>query len=327
MKLQTRTFSFVAGILGLVLSVVHSVRAQGPPQKVKISAAAIVQARKAVDKAAADRNIAMTDAAKREVAVEVVRQEAATPKSTAAPAVPPEAKVDQLFKQIDFAKPGGAMDVNRVKEVVATDKASQIRATLAQELMTHATTAGITLPDDVQALLVGDLQRQTAGLAASGLPVDVIKTKNENFFKAMAQGLQGAPITSTSYRQVQQQIFQRFVNLRIESVPTGATVKMNDVELGTTDIPEQPLEPGKTYEFEFALAGYDTAQRPYFVAAGDASAVLSEPLVATTPSARSDAKLEESPVVTTPAGRPFPFLYVIIGLVLLGGLVLVARRR
>jgi hypothetical protein len=254
-----------------------SSRAQGPAQKAQVMAASVEKARNAVDQAATNRNMVLTDGAKREVAIEAVRQEAAAQKS-AQPGEIPDVKVDQLLKSIQTAVPGVPLDADHVKQAVIDSKSSQIRSTLEQDVNDEAAAAGLRLPDEVRMRLVGDLEKQTAGLAASGLSVDVIKEKNQAYFKGILQNLHGTPITGTSYTQAARAIFQQFVNLRIESVPTGAHVKMNNIEIGLTDIPSQPLEPGEMYQFEFALMGYKTAARAFFVSAGDTSAVLREPL-------------------------------------------------
>ena len=324
---MTRLTSIMA-ILGLAAAAGPFAHAQTSSPKTPVSPAAIARAQRAVDKAAADRKIEMSDSAKRELAVEVARQEAAAPTAAEAPTAPagpaPEAKVDQMFRQIDFAKPGVGADAALVKEAVAADKASQVRRTIGDNVAAQAAAASITLPDEVRTLLVQDLEKQTDGLAASGLPVDVIRSKNDIFLKAVTTKLQSVPLTPAGYAQVQQQIFQQFVNLRIESVPTGAHVKMNDVELGVTDIASQPLEPGKMYQFEFALAGYQPAKRPYYVAAAEGTALLSEPLELINPASGS---ADDGPRAPSDDGATFPFLYVTLGVIVLAGLLLFARRR
>jgi hypothetical protein len=113
MSPRSLAISFVGGVVFVVISPAH---AQAPAQpKRDVSPSAIGQAQKAVDKAAADRKITLSDAARRELALEVVRQEAAAPK-TATPQPASDAKIDQLFKPIESAKPGG--QVPRVRTTV-----------------------------------------------------------------------------------------------------------------------------------------------------------------------------------------------------------------
>ena len=321
MSLRALAISTVGVVVFVVISAAY---AQTPAQPQKdVSPSAIVHAQKAVDKAAAQRKITLSDAARRELAVEVVRQEAAAP-NTATPQSVPDAKIDRLFKPIESAKPGGPVDADRVRQVIANDKRLQVQSTLSQEVTTHAAAAGLIVPDDVREMMVEDLKKQTAGLSVSGVPVEAIKSKNELFVRAIAQELHGAPITPFSYAQVRQVLFQRFVTLRIESVPSRARVKMNGTELGVTDL-EQSLEPNKLYQFEFALAGYTTALRPYYVTAG-ASDVLKEPLNPEKPPTL-ESESPSQPPQRGPVAPPFPWGYVVIGSVVLVSLLFLALRR
>ena len=321
MSLRALAISTVGVVVFVVISAAY---AQTPAQPQKdVSPSAIVHAQKAVDKAAAQRKITLSDGARRELAVEVVRQEAAAPK-TATPQSLPDAKIDRLFKPIESAKPGGPVDADRVRQVIANDKRLQVQSTLSQEVTTHAAAVGLILPDDVREMVVEDLKKQTAGLSVSGVPVEAIKSKNELFVKAIAQELHGAPITPFSYAQLRQVLFQRFVTLRIESVPSRARVKMNGTGVGRHR-PRAIARAQQAVPFEFALAGYTTALRPYYVTAG-ASDVLREPLNPEKPPT-AESESPSPPPRRGPAAPPFPWAYIVVGSVVLVSLLFLALRR
>jgi hypothetical protein len=319
--MRFRLLAIISIALVCIVSTVGSARYQVLAQTARAGAASIAKAQMAIGKAAAERNMALTDDAKRELAVEAVRQEAASRKTTEGEDIS-NAKVDQLLNSVQDAQPRDHVDADYVKRVIVNDKTSTIRSTVDKEIDSQATAANVRIPDDVRLMLAGDIEKQTAGLAASGLPVDVIQEKNIAFLKNTVQRLQGAPVTASTYLQAQRAIFQHFVSLRIESVPPGAHVRMNNIELGVTDIPSQPLEPGKMYQFEFALAGYKTVPRSYFVAAGDDSALLREPLEPD--AAKAGDKFRKSPE-TEPTS--FPWLYVVVGVAALCILLFLARGR
>ena len=289
-------------------------------QRTRDSATTINRAKAAVDKSAAEHHVAISDAAKQELAIEVAREQVAAPKSAAAGEPSPEAKIDRIFTQTDLAN-HGAVDVSDIKRSIAADRSTKVLATLENDAVTQTKAAGLTLPPEVKEHILQDLQRQTAGLAASGLPPDQIAARNQVYIKAIADRLHDVPVTPTSYNQARQEIFQQFVKMRIESVPVGASVRMNDVEIGRTDISEQPLEPGKEVQFDFTLAGYRPAHRSYYVPAGVLADRITEPLAPDKPSSTGSLQGD------TTNGNTFPYLYVVIGLLILGGLVLFARRR
>lgn len=277
---------------------------------------ALTHARDAVSKAAAERKVDLPEPVKRELALEVLRQEAAAPAGVA-PA--PAAMATELVKSVTAAPAESQPAVDAARVAIASDKVSRVRDTLQQDVIASASTAGLTIPPDVQAMIVKDLEVQTAGLATSGLSVETIRAKNQAYLKSVALQLQGGPVLPNNYEQARQEIFNRFVHLRIESVPSGANVRMNDVELGLTDI-AQPLEPNKKYTFDFRLSGYATARREYFLAAGSDD-TLREPLT------RLDAgEATEEKRTAPPPPERFPWWWVLPGVVVLGALVFMARR-
>jgi PEGA domain-containing protein len=300
-----------------------------------VGSTSIAKTQNTVGKRAAELNIALSDAARRELAVEAARQEAATPKGAEGkevanakeePSNASGARVDELLNSIRASQPRNHLEAVDVKRVIIDDKTSKIRSTLDKDIDTQAKAANVQIPNDVRTMLARDIEKQTAGLASSGLPVDVIHQKNDALLKNIVQNLQGAPVTAPAYSEVQRAIFQRFVDLRIESLPPGANVRMNNIELGRTDIPRQPLEPGKMYQFEFALPGYKPAAREYFVAAADDNALLREPLEPETAKPDGQPQTTTGPVAV-PKSASFPWLYVLIGVAALCILLLLARAR
>jgi hypothetical protein len=319
-----RPFAGGVGVTALLFLCAPIVGGQSAAtQKARPTGVSVAKTQTAVDKVAADRNVVLTDEAKRQIAVEIAREEAAAAPGRGDADQQRDARIRELFTKVDLSKTSA--DADRVSAVIVADRASQVRETLEKDVMILAKAAGLALPEDVRVMLVTDLEKQTAGLAASGLPIDLIKSKNAIFFDAIAQKLQGTPINQQTYGQMQAQIFQRFVKLRIESVPSGANVKMNNIELGSTDIPGHPLEPGKTYHFEFALAGYRASSRNHYIAAGGETDVITEPLQAEAGTADSGTAHDSGRL--PPPGKAFPWLVVVLGVVLLVGLIYVVLRR
>lgn len=316
----------------------------------KVTPDDVAKAQKVVEKAAADRNVVLTDPVKREMANEIARQDAATRAAEASTAVPSkkppastepaapadlpismEAKVDRLFSKPGLSRAGVAVDMSEYLEVVKSDKSGQVRATLVEDVTQQAAIEKLTLPDDVKLMIVKDLEKQTDGLAASGVAVEVIRAKNADYFKMIAAGFQNGPITQTGYQQIQQQLFQQLVSVHIESTPSGATFSFDDNPIGPTNL-DQTFEPGKTYQFQLVLSGYLPVKQPFYVPLGDKNAVFQTVLSAasgassssTDPSATTQSKGNS----TSGDHNAFPIWWVVVGaVVIVGALVLLVARK
>jgi len=315
----------------------------------KVTPDDVAKAQRVVEKAAADHKVVLTDPVKREMAIEIASQDAATRAAEASTTVPPqkkptastdpappadlpvsmEAKVDRLFSKPELSRAGMAVDVSKFTEAVSSDKFDQVRLTLASDVTQQAEFEKLTLPDDVKNMIVDDLEKQTKGLAASGMAVEVIRAKNASYFKMVAAGFQDGQITQTRYQQIQQQLFQPLVTVHIESTPSGATFSFDNNIVGPTNL-DQKFEPGKTYQFQLVLSGFMPVKQPFYVPAADQNAVFQRVLFADTggsqPSSDSSA--------AAPGGTPkpeddhrFPIWWVVGVVVIAGALFFLVRRR
>ena len=240
----------------------------------------VKDAEKAIDKAAAERQIHLSEAAKNVLAVEVVRQ--GTAKGTDAPAAAtPDAKIQEVLTSVTDHAPAGEITADQAAVMVAKSKELQITPDIRKQIDAHTAASGKTLSEEALTLAVTDLAAQTKALASSGLSVETIKERNEAYLSAVNTLLApGATVTAATYQEARRALFTRFVNLTIETVPPGATVKMEGKDIGVTSIASRAVEPGKLYRFEFTLPGYYSPPREFYVSPAPPTQTVSEVLAA-----------------------------------------------
>jgi hypothetical protein len=185
---------------------------------------------------------------------------------------------------------------------------------------------GKPVAEPVRVQMLQDLTKQSDALSKSGLPVEVIRARNEATLTAIDHAIGEKPITPQTYQTAMAEIFTKQVLMDIASTPDGASVAVEGVNLGKTNISGKPFEPGKSYTFTFTLAGYQPATRPYYVTPGLDTDSITEPLTA----AADDLKVEtKDGLVSTKTSSVSTSVVLltagVIVLIVLG--VIVARRR
>ena len=312
---------FVAVLWCLVLPVCANAQAAArAPQR----ADALKKAEDAVGKAAIQRKITLTEEAKKTLALEVVRQEAATAKP--ATAEPSAAAVDRVLTPIAEQAKSTTVSADVAKAAVQDDKKNQVAVTIDKDVAAQFARTNKTLTEVARARIRSDLQEQTDALSRSGLDVVTIRSRNQAYLNAVDALLKTGTVTEPMYQEVRAAIFQRLVKLTLETVPAGATVLMGGGQIGKTPIVAKPFEPGKSYKFEFQLNGYVNATREFFVAAAPEAQTLAESLAAQESAPGSDRPADPQTPPRSRRGWTLPMV-IVAGLVVLLVIVIVARRR
>ena len=291
----------------------------------KLPAGAVAQAEQAIDKAAAAKHLTLSPSAKQALATEVIRQEAAK----AAPdvdAATSSVKVDQLLAPLATLPAQSTISLQAATTLVVQDKNRQVTSTLSDDIARHVKDRGQPVTEPVRAQMLQDLTTQSDALSKSGLSVDVIRARNEATLTAIDHAIGEKPITPQTYQTAMAEIFTKQVLMDIASTPDGASVAVEGVDLGKTNISGKPFEPGKSYTFTFTLAGYQPATRAYYVTPGLDTDSITEPLT----TASDDLKVEtkDDVVSTTTSSTSTTVVLLTVGvLVLVSLIVVVARRR
>lgn len=321
---RVRVVSVVCVVAFAVTAAALFAQGRGVPEK-KLPPRAVMQAEQAIEKAAAAKNITLTAETKKALATEVIRQEAAKDAPDVAAATS-AAKVDRLLAPLATAPGKDAISPQAATTLVVEDKSKQVTSTLGDDIVRHARDRGKTLADPVRLQMLQDLTKQSDALAKSGLPVDVIRARNDATLTAIDKAIGDKPITPQTYQTAMAEIFTKQVLLDIASTPDGADVAVEGVSLGKTNITGKPFEPGKSYTFTFSLAGYEPATRAYYVTPGVATDSITEPLTTADQDQHvdtTDKVLHETKTSTSTA-----VIVLTLGVIVLIGLgVVVARRR
>ena len=297
-----------------------------------LSPTAVQKASEEIDKAAAARNIKLTDSAKQALAKEALHEEATAPArdSAVVTGALSDEKLSRLLTPLSDAASDKPLDVRDVQTRVVDNKSKQVVAQLPDDIKTHERISGKRVPDDVRLKMMDDLTKQSEDLSKSGLPVDAIRQRNEATLKAIDLAVGSAPITTQTYQVARTEIFTRNVQLSILSTPDGAVVRAAGFQIGKTNITDKPFKPGP-YTFTFLLDGYGQAERQFYVTPGLDSDSFTQALI---PLARSESTGGRSPESTAvPGSNPkpsggFPFGYAILGSIIVVLLVaLLGRRR
>ena len=285
---------------------------------------AVKKAEDAIGKAAIERKITLTEEARKTLALEVVRQEAA--RTTPTTAEPSPAAVERVLTPVAAQAKSTTISADAAKAAVQDDKANQVALTIDPDVAAQFARTKKTLSDTARARLRSDLQEQTEALSRSGLDVATIRSRNQAYLTAVDSLLTGATVTEPMYQQARAAIFQRLVKLTLETVPAGASVRMSGSQIGVTPIVAKPFEGGKSYRFEFQLTGYRPTTREFYVAAAPEAQTLAELLAAQEGAPPSDRPPDPDTVPT--GNRTRVIAFVISGVVLLLIIVgLAARRR
>jgi hypothetical protein len=273
-----------------------------------------------VGKAAEARGLILTDAAKKAIVKEAVHQEvAAAPpatgtNATSASPVVPDARLDQLVTTLAVsAGTASKLDERDVQTHIDDAKVRQVISTLPADIEAHTAARGVTIPDDVRQKMIADFTKQSESLSKSGLPVDVIRQRNEATMRAFDAAIGTNPLTSQHYQMAFDQIFTRQVMMSIHSVPDGADVLVAGVNIGKTNVDGKPFEPGD-YTFTFRLAGYRSVDRPFPVTPSLEPESLEETLVADDTASPSPQPADSSSSSKKPLEPPFPWTYVAIAI-------------
>ena len=225
-----------------------------PGQTITISGATDV-----IQNAAATQGVTLSDAVAKMLAIEAVRQQTAAKTSDGIS----EAEAKKLIAVVQTdasARTAPQLAEQRVVE----SKVKEVMATLPADITRETTYSGQSGTEESRAELQADLQKQTQGLAESGLSVDAIRQRNADYIAGIRSAT--AQPATHAYSQAKTDIFSRLVKLTISTIPSGATVEILDTTLGETQITKKPIEPGKMYELRFVKQGFKTVTRKYYVA-------------------------------------------------------------
>jgi hypothetical protein len=308
-----------AGVGGAMLSAQRGAGAK------KLPPGAVAKAEQAIEKAAAEKKITLSPGATQALAAEVIHQESAKPAPDVDAAIS-HAKLDQLLAPIEAAKSTTPISQDAAKTLVVQDKNKQVVSTLNDDIARHVQRSGKTVDDAVRVHMLEDLTKQSDALAKSGLPIEVIRAHNDATLKAIDLAVGDKPYTVQTYQLAYNDLFKTEIPVDFSSTPDGASVSINGSSIGSTNITAKMLYPG-TYTVSFALAGFETATRPYSLAAGLDADSVTESL---TPTSAGDFKTGTSDTVekTTTSSMSTTVLLLTTGLIVLIGLgVFVARRR
>lgn len=300
--------------------------AQAPPAaRAAQRGDAVRKAEVALGKAAIERKITLTEEAKKTLALEVVRQEAAKP--TPATAEPSAAAIERVLTPVAEQAKTTAVSADVAKAAVQDDKSRQVAVTIDKDVAAQFARTNKNLTDGARGRLVSDLQEQTEALSRSGLDVATIRSRNQAYLSTIDSLITETTITEPMYQQVRAAVFQRLVKLTLETVPAGASVMMGGGLIGVTPIVAKPFEAGKSYRFEFQLNGYAPSSREFFVAAAPEVQTVAELLAAQEAAPVPDRTPD--PDLRLPArDRNWTAAIVVGGVVLLLGVGLfLARRR
>ena len=237
----------------------------------------VKETEKAIDKAAAERQIHLSEAAKTVPAVEVVRQ--STAKGADEPAESrPDVKIQEVLASVTDRSTIGEITADQAAVMVSTAKVRQITPGIKRQVKGHRCLGKDVEPGRARAC--GDESRGPdegpGGFGPIGgsdqatersVPVGVEQALAGRCHHHRWDVPRGAPYA-----------FTHFVKLTIETIPAGATVRMEGKDIGVTSIPSRLVEPGKLYRFEFALAGYRSPPREFYVTPAPDAQTISEAL-------------------------------------------------
>ena len=253
----------------------------------------VQRAEVAIEKAALDRKITLDPAARRTLALELIRQEAARPN----PAAAPESHAADVVAPV-AARAGASSTISAdaARTAVADAKTEQLTRTMDKTIEMHAQATKRTIDPKTRELMKADLQKQIEGLSRSGLPADAIEQRNQMFLQAVEARLtEPGPMTPAQYQMQRDFLFSQFVDVAIDSVPTGAALKLDGFDIGTTSI-TKALQPGTEHRLSFSMNGFDTATRTVYISPAVAQKVLETlaPAATPTPGAENSAGGEGS---------------------------------
>jgi hypothetical protein len=162
---------------------------------------------------------------------------------------------------------------------IADKKVSLAAELFENKIPRFAEHAGVKISTEANHSLESDLLDLTRLNAESWLPIQEINSRNIDYIQTVFTTFPSVFIDENNYQQIKYNIFTKYIELSIYSVPNGAFVDMNGKQIGQTPILDIPLPSDKTYTFYFKLRGYKNFKIKYFADPREEKQKLRAPLI------------------------------------------------
>ena len=157
------------------------------------------------------------------------------------------------------------VNLETIESLLASRKIKQLAPNVSDQILKTSKLAGIKLNARSTNLIERDLMARINLMAKSNLPAEAIENNNGAYLNAIFAAAPAKVIGANAYAKARDTVFQRIVRLTIRSIPEGAEVEINGINVGKTVIEKKPMEAGYEYVFLFKLQGYKNDRRVFYV--------------------------------------------------------------